>query len=57
MKKPPLGLMPKKYYEEQRFYEVCSVIARYYEAGLEIRIEWVEEYNEFIKKKKDKNGI
>lgn len=53
--KPPLGLIPKIYYYEQvkkkRLQEVCKVINRYYNAGLQINIEWVEEYNELIKNK------
>jgi hypothetical protein len=55
--KPPLGLMPKKYYYEQvkneRFKQVCEAITKYYNAGLHINIEWVDEYNELIKNKKD----
>ncbi len=50
--KPPLGLIPKKHYERQikneRFIEVCKAIKRYYDAGLKINIEWIEEYNELI---------
>jgi hypothetical protein len=53
--KPPLGLIPKEFYYEhvnrKRFQEVCEAITRYYNAGLQINIEWVEEYNELIKNK------
>ncbi len=49
---PPLGLMPKKFHDErvkvERFNEVCGAIARYYDAGLKINIEWIEEYNELV---------
>ena len=49
---PPLGLMPKKFHNErvkiERFNEVCGAIARYYDAGMKINIEWIEEYNELI---------
>lgn len=48
-KKPPLGLIPKFIHKERRFIEVCGAISRYYEAGLVIPIEWVEEYNELVK--------
>jgi hypothetical protein len=41
--KPPLGLMPNKFYDErvkvERFNEVCGAIARYYDAGMKINIE------------------
>lgn len=50
--KPPLGLMPKKFHDErvkvERFNEVCGAITRYYNAGLKINIEWIEEYNELV---------
>ena len=55
--KPPLGLIPKKYYDAQktasRFNDVCRAIVRYYNAGLPINIEGVEEYNEILKLIKD----
>jgi hypothetical protein len=50
--KPPLGLTPKKFHDErvktERFNEVCGAIARYYDAGLKINIEWIQEYNELV---------
>jgi hypothetical protein len=50
--RPPLGLMPKRFHDErvkvERFNEVCGAIARYYDAGLKINIEWIEEYNELV---------
>jgi hypothetical protein len=49
-KKPPLGLKPKKIFEYQRYNEVCSAIARYYEANLKIPIDWIIEYNELVEK-------
>jgi hypothetical protein len=60
--RPPLGLIPKKYYYEQlknqRLKEVCEAITRYYNAGLHINIEWVEEYNELIElEKQEDNSI
>lgn len=50
--RPPLGLIPKKFHYErvkvERFNEVCGAIARYYDAGMKINIEWIEEYNELV---------
>ena len=50
--KPPLGLIPKRFHDErvraERFNEVCGAIVRYYDAGLKINIEWIEEYNELV---------
>ena len=57
--KPPLGLIPKKIYDEQvkvkRFNEVCRAISDYYQARLKINIEWVEEYNELVAAKEEFN--
>jgi hypothetical protein len=50
--KPPLGLIPKTIHDDlvkvERFNEVCGAIARYYDARLKIKIEWIEEYNELV---------
>lgn len=54
IEKPPLGIMPKDLYyqriELQRLADLCATISRYYNAGLPIRMEWVEEYNELVVK-------
>lgn len=47
---PPLGLIPKNINDAKRFNEVCGALVRYYNANLPIEIEWVEEYNELVKK-------
>lgn len=49
IEKPPIGLMPKFIHREKRLMDVCGAISRYYNAGLEIPIEWVQEYNELVK--------
>jgi len=49
-KKPPMGLMPKKLWDEQRYYDVCAAITRYYQAGMKIPIKWIKEYNKFVVK-------
>ena len=52
--KLPLGLIPKHIYEEQkdkeRLSEVQNTIKRYFDEGLTITIDWIEEYNELIYK-------
>jgi len=59
--KPPLGLIPKKHYYRnqkiERFNEVCEAIKRYWDAGLQINTEWIEEYNELIEEIKILNQI
>jgi len=52
LKPPPIGLCPKNIWERnvkiKRLNEVSSAIARYYQAGLKINPEWIEEYNELV---------
>ena len=54
LKKPPIGLMPKYLWDDQRLFDVCAAITRYYQACLEIPIDWVEEYNSFMRIKNTK---
>ena len=50
--KPPLGIMPRVLFEEhkniERYYDLCGVISRYYNAGMKINPAWIEEYNDLI---------
>jgi len=55
--KPPLGLIPKYIWMEKRYIEVCQAIARYYNAGAKIPIEWIKEHNEIVEQaNKSDNG-
>jgi hypothetical protein len=49
-KRPPLGLIPRFVFESQRVNMIIEAIYRYIEAESPIPIEWIEEYNELIKK-------
>lgn len=60
---PPIGLKPKEVYYNKvaadRLSDICGAISRYYNAGLEINIEWIKEYNDLIvvvKKAKEEYG-
>lgn len=56
---PPLGIIPKSIWKEQRLRELRDVIDRYLEANQRVPIEWIEEYNELledIRKGVDDNG-
>jgi len=57
IEKPPIGLVPKEIWITEtfnsRFEEVKLAIKRYFDAGLEIPIQWIEELNEFIKINKE----
>ncbi len=49
-KKPPLGIMPRLFWDEQRRDELWSAIHRYISNGLEFPKEWKEEYVELVVK-------
>lgn len=52
--KPPIGLMPKYYWycmcDRVRKHDIERAMARYTASGLAIPDEWVEEYNEIVKR-------
>ena len=50
---PPIGLIPKWVRNGERLREVREAIVRYYDAEMEIPVEWMEEYNELIKLTKE----
>ena len=52
VKIPPIGLLNREIYEDgvkrKRFNDVAAAIARYYNAGLNISVDWIQEYNELV---------
>lgn len=52
--KPPLGIIPKRFWQEkqneERLSQLRLAILRYVEAKHPIPEEWITEYNELIKK-------
>lgn len=44
VKKPPLGLIPKWIWIEQRLDAIAEAISRYKQAGWEVPQEWYEEH-------------
>ncbi len=53
LSRPPLGIIPKKLHDEivnkRRLNELCRAISEYYNTGLEIKLDWIIEYNDLIK--------
>lgn len=43
---PPIGIMPKWLWDEQRKKDIEAAIIRYACAGMEIPIEWIQELKE-----------
>ena len=43
--KPPLGLKPRIIFLEERADALKEAIQRYFDAGQEVPINWIEEYN------------
>ena len=54
--KPPLGLMPKLFWDNERIADITNAVNRYMQEQQEIPIEWIEEYNNLVKKNKVKAG-
>ncbi len=47
--KPPLGIMPKRIYQEQRFDVISEALIRFIACTtVKIPVTWIEEYNELI---------
>jgi hypothetical protein len=55
-KEPPLGLKPRYIHDEERMLDIKSAIVRMINADATISIEWVQEYNEIIKRGNN-NGV
>lgn len=51
---PPIGIMPYYIWKEKRFHEVKEAIERYVTQGFLVPLEWIAEYNAFIKEDKSK---
>lgn len=49
-KKPVLGVMPRRIWDESRRNDLIGAIQRYLDAGKPIPPEWVEEYNELARR-------
>lgn len=50
MTKPPIGIMPKEIWEENRLEALKEAMERRKQVNLPIPLIWVEEYNELLKK-------
>ncbi|QHT60661.1 hypothetical protein GXP70_12400 [Paenibacillus lycopersici] len=50
MIRPMLGVVPRFVWEERRFSDLQESINRFVCAGNRIPPEWVEEYNELLKR-------
>ena len=46
--KPPLGIIPKNIWKQQRMEDIREAVDRYLDANLRVPIEWIEEYNELL---------
>lgn len=53
-KKPPLGVKPRHFHDEERRQDLAGAIVRYIEdREMEVPVEWVNEYNELTRRKKE----
>jgi hypothetical protein len=51
MEAPPIGIMPRKLWDDRRFSELADAIIRYSEAKLRVPDEWLDEYVELFRRK------
>lgn len=51
--KPPLGLIPRHIWEQERLTAIKEAVARYIEAGKPIPAQWIVEYYELPGKEKE----
>lgn len=52
--KPPLGLKPRDIHETGRISEILGSVARAMDAGYQIPIVWIEEYNEIAENRQER---
>lgn len=56
--KPPLGLMPKWLYDEQRIYDILNAMERYSKQEYKIPLEWITELRSLIERREEHgNGL
>lgn len=53
VKQPPLGIMPRKLWEEKRIKRLMLAILRYLDQDKLLQDEWVEELNYLLKKRSE----
>jgi hypothetical protein len=53
MQQPPIGIMPRYIWDEIRLRELAAAISRYVAVYRPVPAEWIEEYNELLKR----NGL
>lgn len=48
MNRQPIGIMPKRFWQEERLEKLKECIQRYTNAYCPIKEEWIKEYNELL---------
>jgi len=48
IRKPPLGIKPKIFHDEQRLQDLANAINGRVCEAYEIPLEWIEEYNQLV---------
>ncbi len=56
-KKVPLGVMPRKLWEEDRQLNLLTAMCRYVEAYIKIPPEWIDELNELNRRAEFNDSI
>lgn len=48
IRKPPLGICPKRFHDEKRLQDLAQAINRRLCEPYEIPLDWIEEYNQLV---------
>ncbi len=51
-RKPPLGIMPRDIWDEDRMLNLLAAMARYIEEGFKVPPEWIDELNDLNERDK-----
>ena len=46
--KPPIGIIPRRFWEEQRIHGLMETISQYTSQGKLVKEEWVDELNDLL---------
>jgi hypothetical protein len=57
MNKPPLGIMPRKMWDEIRQRDIEDAIERYKAVDKPIPVEWAREYIELVRRYERKESV
>lgn len=49
VKKPPLGIKPRRFVSSNRLADLCEAVLRYKKANMSVPVEWLEEMGDLCR--------